>query len=300
LAQDVPINFLETSISNPLALDNAMRLKRIRYRYKCVTAGEKLYVHLRSEFIESHAWLDVQDVLQATGRALELVDFFQQIAALNLAGRIVVAGRSFAERTPLDDPLFRQELKEYIGDTIGESSDRIERVYRLAEAAVLAASDKSKPGQLSRFERWAKKSHTHCYMCNASLDFSRTHKFFSYTCEHVWPRMYGGDSIEDNFLPSCADCNSRIKRDLASWSQVNVQALILGVNPSAKSLQSIDNTYNFAMHYRIAQRYAAIHNQTLKEAFMAVGPWTDVRVLSLNDSADFFNLANHDPELSID
>jgi len=38
----------------------------LRYHYTCVTAGEKLNLHLRSEIIDSQAWEGVGLALQAT------------------------------------------------------------------------------------------------------------------------------------------------------------------------------------------------------------------------------------------
>jgi hypothetical protein len=32
----------------------------------------------------------------------------------------------------------------------------------------------------------------------------------------------------------------------------------------------------------------------MKQAFLEIGPWTDVRMLDTDDVADFFNLENHD------
>lgn len=277
-----------------------MRLKKLRYHYNCVTAGEKLCLYLRSEFIDSRAWEGVGLALEATGRSLELVDLFQQIAAVNLTGRLVVAGNSFADRDPISDPLFRQAYEDFIQDTIGESGERFDRVYRLSEQAVVAARRPPTQALRDKFERWARRNHPRCYMCNCELDFSGVHPYFKCTCEHVWPQMYGGDSIEDNFLPCCADCNSRVKDHLATWSQVNVQSLILGVGHAPEKLQKINNVYNFAMHHRIAQRYAAVHNKTLKDAFVEVGPWEDIRALIQHDACDFFNLGNHDPLLVLD
>lgn len=277
-----------------------MRLGRLLYQYTCATAGERLYLHLRTEFIDSDAWQDVRESLSATGRSLEFIDLFQQIAAVNLAGRLVVAGNSFADRHPVGDLQFQQVFTDFVRETIGESGERANRVYRLAEQAVIAARRGPTTGQLNRFERWAERNHPLCYMCRAELDFTRQDPRATYTCEHVWPRMYGGDSTEENFLPACADCNSRIKSDLAGWAQVNVQALILGVSPSAGSLRAVNNVYNFALHYRVAQRYAAANRRTLKQAFLEIGPWTDIRVLTQHDTADFFNLGNHDPQVQIE
>ena len=228
------------------------------------------------------------------------MDLFQQVAAVHLTGRLVVAGASFADLHDMSDLQFTQNYSEFIKGTTGESGERFKKLYRLAETAVRACRRHPSHGQLKSFEAWARKRYPRCFMCDAALDFAVHGTRASFTCEHIWPRMYGGDSIEENFLPSCYDCNCRIKKDLATWAGVGVQSLILGIQPSARSLEGIDNVYNFALHYRAAQRYASKYNTTLKEAFVKVGPWTSVYVWRPDDAADFFNLANHDPNLDLE
>ena len=277
-----------------------MRFREILHSYPCKTAGETLYLYIRSELVGTHTWLDLEQTLQVTGRWIELVDLFQQVAAVHLAGRLVVAGASFAEAHSMSDPQFRQRYAEFIKDTTGESGERYERLYRLAEAATRASRQQVSHGQLKSFAAWARRNHAHCFMCNVDLDFRTRDDRASFTCEHIWPRMYGGDSILENFLPSCYDCNCRVKRDFATWAGVGVQSLILGIRPSARSLEAVDNVYNYALHCRAAQRCASQYKLSLKEAFLRVGPWTpQIRVLRFDDTADFFNLANHDSELAL-
>ena len=38
-----------------------MLIRKIFHRYPCVTAGERLYVFIRSELTDSHAWSDLQE-----------------------------------------------------------------------------------------------------------------------------------------------------------------------------------------------------------------------------------------------
>src|SRR5260370_24681573 len=102
-----------------------MGWKGLLYRDDAVTAGEKLYVCLRCEVIDAETWEGTRESLEATGRAVELIDLFQQIAAVNLTGRLVVAGSSFADRNPRSDPLFQQAYTAFIQDTIGEAGEGI-------------------------------------------------------------------------------------------------------------------------------------------------------------------------------
>jgi hypothetical protein len=73
-----------------------------------------------------------------------------------------------------------------------------------------------------------------------------------------------------------------------------VQSLQLGLSPTEQRLREIEGSYKFSLHYRAAQRVAIEKRITMKQAFLEIGPWTDVRMLDTDDVADFFNLENHD------
>ncbi len=151
---------------------HAMRFREILHRYPCETAGERLYVYIRSELVGSHTWSDLQEALEMTGRHTELVDLFQQIAAVHLTGRIVVAGTSLADVHGMSDPQFSRNYSEFIKDTTGESGERSAKLYRLAESAVRSARRGPSHGQLRSFEAWARRRHPRCFMCDVTLDFS--------------------------------------------------------------------------------------------------------------------------------
>jgi hypothetical protein len=73
-----------------------------------------------------------------------------------------------------------------------------------------------------------------------------------------------------------------------------VQSLLLGIAPGDERLQAIEGSYKFSLHYRAAQKLAIEKRISMKEAFLEIGPWTDVRVRNSDDVADFFNLENHE------
>jgi hypothetical protein len=173
-------------------------------------------------------------------------------------------------------------------------------LYSFAVRAVRASQEPASRGVLNKLKSIAERNESPCYICGVALDYTTTKERNSYTCEHVWPQNYGGDSIPENFLPACGDCNWKFKKDFATWTMLSVQALIRGLDPSEAGLGSVESHYRIALHYRAAQSYAVRHRMTLREAFLAAGPWHDVRVLDRGDTADFFNLANHDPALEID
>jgi hypothetical protein len=260
-----------------------------------VTAGEQLCNFLNHRLLKSDVWGDLEEILAVTGRSAHLVLFFRELAAVTLTGRIVTAGQALSGSfETLDDPGFRKVFTEHLRDVVGIPARLLDELFRRSLRAVAAAVAKT-PASIARNMRaWATLHHPHCYICGTDLNFDAHELINTYTLEHIWPRAYGGDSVEENLLPACDSCNSKKKRHFATWVMPAVQSLQLGLSPTEQRLREIEGSYKFSLHYRAAQRVAIEKRITMKKAFLEIGPWTDVRMLDTDDVADFFNLANHD------
>jgi hypothetical protein len=208
----------------------------------------------------------------------------------------VAAGQSISDQWHPSEPTFRKVFTDHLRDTIGIPGHAVDEFYRFSHRAVLAAIAPVPKSTEKRVRAWAASSHPYCYICGTNLDFDSTGEINCYTLEHIWPRAYGGDSIEENFLPACESCNSKKKRHFATWVMPAVQSLLLGISPSSQRLEEIEGSYKFSLHYRAAQQLAIDKRLTMKNAFLEIGPWTDVRLRDNDDVADFFNLANHKAE----
>jgi len=262
---------------------------------ECVTDGEKLCRFIEHHLLSNTNWETLESSLKYTGRQSELIDFFRQLTIVNLAGRLVIGGASLAKQVDISDPRFENDFRSFLRDNLEIPYYLIDKTYRFAHRAVQASRENISDSLGRRLKNWARKKHSHCYLCGVSLDFKDSNSYNAYTCEHLWPRAYGGNSIEDNLLPACQSCNSHKKGNFATWAMPAIQSLILGFQPSSQRLQEIDGCYKFALHYKIAQQLADQKRLNLKQAFLQLGPWTDVRVYNKNDVADFFNLENHEP-----
>ncbi len=261
-----------------------------------ITAGEQLCKFVNQRFLKSPVWAELEGILAVTGRSEDLIAFYRQLAAVTLTGRVVTAGRSLSKNLEdgLSDPGGRKIFTQYLRDTLGIPSRHLDELFRYGERAVLASLEKTAPSLESRMRSWALLRHPRCYICGTGLDFEGNGPLeFSYTLEHIWPRNYGGNSVADNFLPACHSCNNKKKKNFATWVMPSVQSLLLGISPKDQRLQEIDGTYKFSLHYRAAQRVATEGRISLKDAFLKIGPWTDVRIRDVDDVADFFNLENH-------
>jgi hypothetical protein len=268
--------------------------------YEIKTSGEALAMYIESHLIRRSAWAPVEGVLDCTGRGAAWCEFFHEVTVMNLSCRIVAAGTSLlgASGTRLarsaEDVGFQWELREFIRDRLCVNQARVGEVMRLAIEAVKAAAKGPTVRERDRFKQWARREHPNCYMCGTALDFTGEDPYSCYTLEHIWPQRFGGDSIDENFLPACGKCNSHRKKDFVTWAMPSVQSLILGFDPSEQERSRVEGVHRFALHQRAARKLAVQRKLTLKLAYVRLGPWeSTLRLEDDEDLGDFFNLANH-------
>lgn len=259
-----------------------------------ITSGERLCNFLNHKLLAGGAWNDLELLLDPTGRPKQLVRFFRQVAAVTLTGRIVAAGVSINEISPINDAEFNKLFSEHLLYTVGLPGRVKNEIYRFSLSAVKAAVLPIPGSVQKKIRSWAEIRHTWCYMCGQALDFNLKDPVRSYTLEHIWPRSYGGDSIEDNFLPACKSCNGEKKSNFATWTMPAIQSLLYGLAPEQEQLTKMSGTLKFSLHYRAAQELAIHERSSLKDAFLKIGPWTSIRLIDADDVADFFNLENHE------
>ncbi len=130
-----------------------------------------------------------------------------------------------------------------------------------------------------------------CYCCGDTLwspDFETPLRDIS--LDHVWPRTLGGVSTAENLLPICPPCNGA-KEDRASWS---VFGAVFDHALSERGGPDQERLLGLALHRRAAGEMANAHYLTLKEAFVKLGPRTDVELIDEADDRHFFNFRAHD------
>jgi hypothetical protein len=258
------------------------------------TDGERLCNYINHRLLASVAWNMLAADLETTGRASVLVDVYRQIAAVALTGRIVTAGVSLAQATDVKDLVFKREFTTLLRDYVGIPTRLFDEVYRASQRAVSAALEPLPNSVQKQMRAWALRQDSCCYICGVALTFNDPQLcHHSYTCDHVWPSAYGGNGVIDNLLPACHSCNSSKKANFATWVMPAIQSLVLGLSPAENRLQEIHGSYKFALHYRAAQELAVRKHITLKNAFLHIGPWEDVRIRDRDDVVDIFNLENH-------
>jgi hypothetical protein len=275
-------------------------------KYAVQTAGEQLAYFVEQRLLSRASWDKIADYLLCTGRSRALCEFFHEITVINLTCRLVTAGTSLLKESneraarSTSDTSFETEFHDFTRERLylrpPLSAELIRNAVRAVESALHNASSKER----SAFKRWAERAHPFCYMCGVELDFSQQDTFLTFSLDHIWPQRFGGDSIEDNWLPSCRSCNNEKKRSFATWAMPDIQSLVLGFDPTANEYTSVDGSHRFALHQLAAKKLATQRNLSLKRAFMILGPWDkSPRLIDEYDIGDFFNLAIHRSSLDI-
>src|SRR5262245_14533505 len=111
-------------------------MKTFRYRFE--TRGERLYGFLRDLMARSLPQEGFEQWLEPMGRSPEWIEYFEQLSAVALTGRVVAAGRSLAREYRADRLLFRREFRSYLGESFlvkKELDDLIEYAIPAVEVA---------------------------------------------------------------------------------------------------------------------------------------------------------------------
>jgi len=259
------------------------------------TDGEQLCALLRYKLVGEASWSTLAYELRFTSHEDSWSKCFQQILAVNAAGRIVAGGGSLAGDHNLDDPQFDHTFREFLQGTFAIARSQFEEVFRQGKRAVKASRSQTSPRLAEQIKTWAERHHPHCYICGQTLNFVlKAPEYRDYTADHIWPRAYGGNSEKENILPACRECNSKKKSGFATWAMTSFQSVSLGLKPSGETLSSrVSGEHRFALHYKAVQTVAEKGQMTLKEAFLSIGPWATLRVIDPTDVGHFFNLRIH-------
>jgi 5-methylcytosine-specific restriction endonuclease McrA len=266
------------------------------FEYRLISPGERLCSFLFENMIDCSAWDQLENKhLHVTRRASGYRSYFQELLALNLTHRLILAAEYLRTVINASESGFLQQLQAPIHACGLHTLDSSGTLSRLVRDAVIAAHHDISPTLRRNMLTWAAREHRHCYLCGITLNFDlgQTANDNDVTLDHLWPQSYGGESTDENLLPACRSCNTKLKKSIPSWAGCAIQTLTIRREPSKEALK-IDKMFRFALHDREARRYANERKMTLKQAYRKLGPWEDSpSLLNEEDDGDFFNLTMH-------
>lgn len=260
--------------------------------YPIATKGEALYRYLQIHLDSEGSLSASSNWLAQFNRSLQWCSYIEEFMAINLAGQLIESGRYLRSKFE-DSSIFESEYRSLLREQVNMDRTSCDRLFRISKDAVDASLEQISDGTRNNLTRWAKTYHPNCYLCGRMMLFCEEDCDLRCTLDHVWPRDFGGDSIAENLLPACKECNSKHKTNYASWSMTNVQSILLGFTPSENKIKRLTGSSRYAIHRRHVQTIACDLQLTLKDAYLHVGSSEDVRVIDSLEFGHFFNLANH-------
>ena len=258
------------------------------------TQGERLFLLIRDKVLDSLgdgqiSWAGVDRLMEFSGGANGYAAYVKGATAILTVRKLLTFWRTEkasigAENLEVNS--IRRYVKSEVFPTLQDSLAK--EVARKVKSAQEVSFVKIAPN-LRRRMRKSTGAHF-CYLCNAVLDLSAEDGDpAQFTLEHLWPSSLGGDSVEENLLPACIDCQNK-KADSMSWEWPNLHNVVLSPKPSVSALASVGREIKIARHYFEAMQLCDTKKMTLKEAFLNLGPMNDLAHVSNDEPVTFFNL----------
>lgn len=263
------------------------------------TSGERLLFAL----LRHHSdWQVLSTALesakvQMARRYDSLTNFFVGASVLHLQQRLIRQAQDVRDLHPFDRSLQAEELLVRAEKVVGLSPASYSGSFSALIDEILTSAEQLSANLTPGIKKKVKRAGpNHCHSCGLQFGIVPPggDKVLVATADHVWPRALGGDSSEDNLLPTCDICNSK-KGHIAAWQMAWIQPIVFADADEINSLKAFPRDLQIALHIRAAMAYAQENGTTLKDAFLTIGPREKLARIDPEQGYDFFNLRVHDP-----
>lgn len=261
------------------------------WNWKPATAGEALFLFLCKEIFAIQKVTDTKQlsILQTGGRSEDFASYFEALTVTNTFSRLIKKAQQIQKS---DCATSDQQLKTYIKQQLEISHSDRSIANRLIALTWSAQKASHKPIPMSvRKAVIDNRALVTCYICGTTLSPNSTTDDSKVQYEHIWPSSYGGDSIEENLLPSCFSCNQQ-KGDLILWQTAHITSFCLKPDPSEEEMKDVRRREKIAVYLRKLATHASAKNITLKRSAKELGPaeLSLQESIDREDARDFFNL----------
>jgi hypothetical protein len=182
--------------------------------WRPVTVGEVIFKHL---FETVGQYTDVENSKHGLGFLLvpeRFADYSRLSVTLELFLRTIrCCSETYAQAPNGTAREFGQRLR---ADTDLPASVVQGTAFReaLKHAGRIANDSNSVPKQIEK--NVIRDSRNQCYLCGSELVKKPNHHNTA-TIDHIWPKLLAGESLEDNLLAACLDCNTK-KAHAITWA----------------------------------------------------------------------------------
>ncbi len=256
--------------------------------YPAATKGEALMAYVHSRIVEDkNSWTRLHGSLRPIGNHEQLTEYYALHAATYLTCKLMTIARYYGSGGATTESQISTVIERYPWNRINQQN----KLLRLLCAAVRSADRPINKSEREQLKHFAKREHQFCYICGKSLNFTDDNLPESFTIEHLWPSSLGGDSFEENFLPACYRCNGK-KGNVATWVSTDVHT-IFSCDETEDKVTKMEFRRKYALLHREALTYAIDNGVILRDAFIAIGPFVNIRFNAESQIADMFDMRIH-------
>lgn len=244
-------------------------------KWKASTSGETLFLFIRESLLPElpespAAWSHLGQVVNDVAGSRYFSDFIQGAIASQALRRLLMFCN---DELPHAGPSTHQRLVySFANEEMFPGLGR-DDLNRLARLVLDAYQNSAVPISRATRNRILKPlSSIRCYLCTLELDLEVPdghERFFG--LDHIWPSSLGGESIDENLLPACRQCQIK-KGDGPSWEWVSVHNLSWSAAPSDESINRIERHTRIARHLHHATTRAESQRCSIKQALCELGP----------------------------
>jgi 5-methylcytosine-specific restriction endonuclease McrA len=256
------------------------------------TQGERLYQYLAENLLGDDCQTELSETqaLKFGGRTHELSQYFFGFACANIFARLVKKAERVLEfDRSAPDKVLAQYIERSLEVAFGNNRETVRRIAALSIDAS-RVSGRSIPPSVYKAVIGQSNRH-HCYLCGNHIRKDGVAPGERLELEHLWPSSYGGDSVDENLIPSCDVCN-REKGDMILWYTAHVAGFCLRPSPSEDEKTRVGRKQKIAWYMKRVYERAVRERLTLKDAALALGPidMSSQASIDRDDARDFFNL----------
>jgi len=262
--------------------------------WKPMTSGEELFLNLYD---------DLGAKISTTGPDDIGLDFLVNGAAFESFSRIAATTEVFLRC--LHNGMTTYKLTEaarpetYIRNLRFEVElpNRLLRNQRFAERLAFASRIAVEKKRSPQIENNATRDEPpFCYLCDVALSDTDGAKN-KRSIEHVWPLGLGGETVAENLLLACSDCNSK-RGDFATWVAGPVQStrFIQSSNNKKTHIPSEPLRFSLGLARVLAAAQPTAKRRepmTLREASIEVRPIIPSVTVKPDRYYTFFELTDH-------
>jgi len=251
--------------------------------WKPVTSGEELFLLMHEQVHSLFSSESLAEELEFLIAPKDFVEYMKLAASIEVFMRCVRDARAILVQDEAIDSanLVRMIRQEIELPTSLRTSKKFQQLLR----RVAIPEGPRMPGSIVKREALLGLA-MNCYLCGCQVSVKGKGGRGVLSIEHIWPASLGGESLAENLLPSCSDCNNR-KQHTFAW----VTGPVLSTYQHESGTVANDLRLSLGLAKMVHHAFRGGKRlRTLREAILDCQPIHVIPVLKPNKHHFYFEL----------